>query len=493
MSQIPADLIPMLVVGSCYENKQRIAGEGLERLPFRINGSVTTSRDEAGNWFYFQSTGGKRFKIRHLELARALFLHNSQLTRTAFRPDGLSGLASIEEGDGITRIIFHRLSDYPITHLNNTSSLWHLAWLLLDETARRSFGSIFSSWTQSVDDIWLFAFTPPNLDGWHGGVWGQYQVDDLGKIFVIHEFSDITSPYFELSSKVLIEHPRRKEPISINPAGCTRPKAPPIDPDPCLDLMAQPKLGKPLDSQRDCRFRFGFDHALEISLEKGIKVNSVSPTAKQDDECQKETAGVGHAEKEGTAYELDYAINNQSENAPPPELINAEPTAKFLVFRAVIEALQIEQDFEPGTISCHQLPPPRGGRQGALRTVSGEPVVYYLATMYYRKLPLILIEVDTDSMKGNHTMTTLIMGFHDDPDWGVREVMQSCSDEGVKWNKDYIKEISNFSVYCSHPKRFTTSSGNQHIRTPDEFRNAWEEILSNKIHQLYEQNVRTLA
>lgn len=129
------------------------AFKGLEQLPFRINGIVTTSRDEAGNWFYFQSTDGSRFKIRYLELARALFRHNSQLTRTPFRPDGLSGLASIEDGDGITRIIFHRLSDYPRTHLNNTSPLWHLAWLLLDGTARRSFDSIFSLWIQSVDDL----------------------------------------------------------------------------------------------------------------------------------------------------------------------------------------------------------------------------------------------------------------------------------------------------------------------------------------------------
>lgn len=106
MSHIPADLVPMLVVGSSYENKQRIASEGLEQLPFRINGIVTTSRDDAGNWFYFQSADGNRFKIRHLELARALFLHNSQLTRTAFRPDGLSGLASIEDGDGESPPVF---------------------------------------------------------------------------------------------------------------------------------------------------------------------------------------------------------------------------------------------------------------------------------------------------------------------------------------------------------------------------------------------------
>lgn len=262
----------------------------------------------------------------------------------------------------------------------------------------------------------------------------------------------------------------------------------PVDSDPEINLNGLPLLGRRLDSITDQRFSFTFGSELDIALSVDKQRPQVPPTVNQDSDPRKEEVGVGHPAESGTTQELDYGINRTDEgDEQAADLIPAESTARFKLFKQVIEELVERPQYRAGEIGCYELPWPDTKRLTALRTETGRPALFHLATLHYRELPLVVIEVDTESLKKNHALSTFVASFGEDAREGIRNVMQSCSDDGVRWNKEVIKDHCNVFVLCKHPHRITHGNEEAQLRTPEEYHQAWVSILEKKAEQVFKE------
>lgn len=143
VSYVPAELIPMLVINSRYYNKKRIPTKGRDSLDFVVTDRIQHISPSVQANVIILRNGKLKVAVSCLELARALFLHSPHLTRTAFRPNGLHGMATADETHDISTIRFNRFSDYPLTNLQSNSACQHLIWLMFDPEKRRKALTVF--------------------------------------------------------------------------------------------------------------------------------------------------------------------------------------------------------------------------------------------------------------------------------------------------------------------------------------------------------------
>ncbi len=425
-------------------------------------------------------------KVRHLELARVLFLRDSHITRTAFRPDGLAGLATVTKENGLSQIRFHLLADYPPSNLRTRSSRAHIAWLLLDDDARKSFSSIYSLWQESREDYWLFNFIPPNLIGWKVSGAGQLKDEHGRNVLYADEITSIHNPRFVPPEQVMIFHPR----YSIRkPVGSGNGKSaviPPSDPDPELNLHGVPKLGKRLNRIENEGGTFTFGRVVNTELVDGKSVPQTSARVDHDQPVKKEETSVGHAQQDGMGLELDLGVRvDDGEDEVPTELREVAPTDKFNTFKRVVERLGQESNFQCEHTHCYELPSPRSGSQAAYRTTTSHRVLCFVAIVYYKELPFIFIEIDTERMEKPKALSTLMVGFEEDSKLGVRRILQSCSDHGVRWSREEIKGLSSFAIYCKHPTRTKKRGLGNVVREEDEYLGAWYQALKKQIQTNY--------
>lgn len=484
---MPIELIPMLVIGSTYQNKKRFPTKDLKKYSFTVSGHHNIHQDKFGiNWFVFYDGRDNSIWIRQLELARALFLQNSPITRTAFRPGGLNGLATTEFINGTTHIKFNDLSDYPLSNLKSKCSRAHISWLLLDENARKSFNSILKFWMEETTNYWAFEFTPPNLKDWT--ITGLGELIQSGSIIVIEELLRLNNPVFSYPGKIEIFHPRSRNPVSIDPHGGQPPEIDPVDKEPEINLGKLPRLGKKLDKISDPVFSFTFENNIntELNIEKSIP--KITPRFNDKNDPIKEETGVGHADKNGSALELDYGINRTNENEHhATELSQGEPTAKFQIFKEAAEELIRKKHFQVIQINCYEFPVPKKGNLRALRTQNQKPLLFYLAAFHYRNLPFAIIEVDTETLLKKHTLSTLIIGMSSDATESIQKIMQSCSDMGVRWDHISIKDVCHVIRTCNHPYKQRQIGNKLHVRTPAEYRKAWVELLEQKVIDAFDE------
>ena len=455
-SFVPVDLVPLLVVGSCYENKERIPETGSDACQFRIFGEPTAVTSESGeNWTYFDTEDGATVQVRQLELARCLFLHNHHLTRTAFRPNGLTGLAHpVKDGES-TVIKFASTADYPLSNLRSKAALQHLAWMLLDNDARRSFGSIFDGWMSSSKELWNFRFAPPNMKNWGLAGSGYYSSSDR-KSFIVNEITGFDNPTRYHFNEIVVDHPRFEELLPKEPESGKRPLVQRGDPDPLLDLDSEPELGRRLDQVTDHRFTFSFDESLQVKVRVNGQTFRIRPRLDPESEPVSETTSPGHADERGSGRELDYGINRpESDEHYLGELTDAEPTDRFNSFEEVVRKLSARPWFSLTEVKCHFLPRPRTDRHAVSRTVTGDRVQCYVAWMEYRAVPVAIIEVDTESLKEPHPLGNLIVTFDRAADKKnlIYLFLQSCSDEGVHWKTSRIRAYSAAWKISDHPAR----------------------------------------
>jgi hypothetical protein len=453
---VPVDLVPLLVIGSCYENKERIPEAGADVFQFRIIGEPTAVTSGSGeNWLYFATDDGATVRVRQLELARCLFLHNHHLTRTAFRPNGLTGLAHPSTDGDTTVIKFASSADYPLSNLRSKVALQHLAWMLLDNDARRSFGSIFEGWMSSSKELWNFRFAPPNMKNWGLAGSGYYSSSDR-KSFIVNEITGFDNPTRYHFNEIVVDHPRFEELLPKEPESGKRPLVQRGDPDPLLDLDYEPELGRRLDQVTDHRFTFLFDGSLRVKVRVNGQSFRIRPRVDPESVPVSETTSPGHADERGSGRELDYGINRpESDEHYLGELTDAEPTDRFKSFEEVVRKLSERPRFSLTEVKYHLLPWPRTDRHVVSKTETGTRVQCCVAWMEYRCVPVAIVEVDTESMKEPHPLGTLIVTFDRGVDKKqlIRLFLQSCSDEGVHWKTSRIRAFSTAWKISAHPPR----------------------------------------
>ena len=218
-SAVPFELIPMLTIGNTYDGKESFPPEETTELVGQISKPKSHVQDKHGNWWAaFNHSKGLIVYVRQLELAKLLHLHNAHLVRAAFRPSGLASMAHVESIQETTIIRFSTLADYPASNLNYQRERVHLAWLYLDEDARRSFESIYRYMQGRSDENWHFQFDPPPMKDWTLRARGYFT--KRGD-FIVESIKKIKHPGFSRHQNVIFMHPRYKKMIPVFDQGDT--------------------------------------------------------------------------------------------------------------------------------------------------------------------------------------------------------------------------------------------------------------------------------
>ncbi len=259
-SRVPAELIPMLVVNSHYSNKERTVPHKREIIEIKISDNFQRALFKQIAFNHFKE-GNLKAVVSCIELARALFLHNVHLTRTALRPNGLLGMAVVDDTGKECFIRFNRSSDYPLKNLNSKDACKHLRWLLLNPEATRSFNSIYDKLQQDENSGWNFNFEPPPLKSWRFKFAGEYDESDP-MLFHVEEIKTVYSSSFNYGKKVSIYHPKKVDVIPLEPSNGKRPEINRTDPNPQLDFEATP--GSHI--KRDVFSEEGFDLSVILKM-----------------------------------------------------------------------------------------------------------------------------------------------------------------------------------------------------------------------------------
>lgn len=480
-SKVPAELIPMLVLNSQYNNKERISRKERTSLEVSITENGPQMTSQVGNSILLKD-GNLKLAIPSIELARALFLHNVHLTRTALRPNGLQGMAFIDTDKSETIIRFHKLSDYPLKNLDSKDACEHIRWLLLNRDAKRSFNSIYQHLIEEKTANWKFSFSPPPLKGWGFRLFGEYDQEDT-MLFHVEEIKRVRTPYFDYGKKVTISHPKKRKLISVEPSNGNRPEVNRSDPDPQLDFRATPGTQRKRDIVSEEGFRFICDSDDEVKVLPGNDQRRVTPTVNMNEEPKSDVSGVGHASDGGSAQELDWAINRDDCGEPdvPEEPKEVAPTSNFHIFEKVIKRLMMLPEYEHQSTQCLAMPKPDNGSLIYINKFTQEPRTYHCAYFYYQQIPLVIIEVDISDISAKHKLGSRLFAFRESGNKGLKYVMKACSEKGVHWNSEINEEYCSIVMKIKHPSRTKVADGASVFRTESEYQCAWVETFDRSI------------
>jgi hypothetical protein len=483
VSQIPAELIPMLILNSQYINKTRVPSIKSTSLEFSVSNNDLQVSSTITNSIILKN-GKFKVVIPCLELARSLFLHNVHLTRTALRPNGLQGMATIEKAKNESIIRFHKLSDYPLKNLDSKRACEHIRWLLLNPDAKRSFNSIYQNLLQNKMPNWKFNFSPPSLKGWRFKLLGNYEQEDPW-LFHVDEITRVHTPHFDYGKKVSIYHPNKRQLIPIEPKNGKRPEVNCSDPDPHLDFQETPSTHKKRDVVSEEGFKFICFSDDEVKVQPGKDQPRVTPTVNINEEPKPDISGVGHAINGGSAQEIDWAINRDDLDEPttPEELKEVAPTDNFQIFEKVINKLMKLPDYEHHSTQCLSMPEPNNSSLVYLNKITQEARTYHCAYFRFKELPLVIIEIDISDIKNKHSLGSRLFGFSKNGKDGLIKVMKACSEKGVHWDASVNEEHCSVVSKIKHPFRMKVVNGESTPRTEVEYETAWIEALHRAVEK----------
>lgn len=490
---VPIELANMMVSQSSYKDKERLANKSLETLNIQVIDELPRQvRRTSDDTLYrrYLTNRGVTISVSNFELARILFFHNQYLIRAAFSSRGLKDLAFYNEDPRKPKIIFPDSTSYPISNIRTKESRSHLAWLLTDPWAYKSFFSIFKS-INEIDspDVYEFKFVPPPLGGWVFDVSGCYSEDR--KNFWVSEITSISNDSFVSPSGLKIKHPKLKNLVPTSNKTRMFKKLPPSDPNPELDMGNLPQLGKRLHRKNDQSFSFKLLNVGNIGLD--VEDEQERPDKSKNlpsNEKKSEGASVGNAVKDGSNQEFDYGLNrNDADDAS--DLIDAESTEKFQLFERTIDFIETKKDFKTNGVRCGAFPPPKTGRRMVLNTVDGTYLRYHMANISYLDVGAVVIEVDVESLNRPTNVSTLVVSFLRDsnPEQILKTILQDYSDQARGWNHDWIKNNTAICKFCRHPKKTKKEKNKERDITADEYVEAWADILCGKLRDIYKHNI----
>lgn len=482
---VPAELIPMLVMNSQYENKKRFPAINSTILELDCDGPVIKTKSAPGAINFILRKGKIKAVIPCLELARTLFLHNIHLTRTALRPNGLNGMALCSEHADSSTIRFNRMSDYPLTNLNSKSACKHLIWLMFDQAARKSFDSIYACLQASQERLWRFDFEPPSLKGWRLRLAGNYDEHDKN-LFYVDEIKAFHNPQFDYPKVVNIYHPSKKEVIPVEPSNGHRPEIPQSDPDPQLNLQSIPGAHRKKDVVSEAGFSFTFGNKIYPKVMPGRPDQRVSPVVNSEQPPRLDESAVGHGMQSGHAQELDWAINRNDANESEidQELKIVASTSQFLLFEQVIELLMELPHYQHIATHCMELPKPTNTSTMYLNKRTKRPRTFHCAQFTYRQMPLMVVEIDLSDYPKKRRLGSRLFGFIDDAEAGFIAIMQACSDAGVHWDRVVNHKHTCVAKEIKHPPESSIVDKKKQPKSQQEYLITWLNNLDKSISSI---------
>lgn len=477
-SSLPIEVANLLAPGRTFNDK-KVQTESIHERKIITIQSLSYVDKSSEHYRYVYQTDMGLMSFSAFELARTLFFHNSHLTRAAYSPSNIAGLAFVDRTSNPIKIKFPDSTSYPVSSLITKHARIHFAWLMMTKQARKSAFTIFQTFKDNADSVG-FQFEPPDLAGWQIDV---SLSEKSTKEFQIERIENIVEALVEEElDDIKIHHPTKKYLSSEVGRKKTSVKGvyPDVDIDPELDLEEVVGFGKRHHKQRIKGFSFKTSRITEVTLTKGKEkaASGVMPT--DDTKVAPEKAGVGTPEREGTSQEYDPVINQDDEPVEDSAKEAVDLPQKFLIFEEVVKEIGKLKGVDLKSVKCYFFPDPESNSNVVYQTKYNTILKFFMASIKIGNSNLIIIEADTTSLIKPKGSSTLILGLKDNATTNYREIIQNFSDKGARWNHGYIQERCETFVPCRHP----TLKVDKAVRTNEQYKDKWVSDIKEHLRKI---------
>ena len=472
---LPIDLLPALITGKTYpatsHTNNQTGYPGVFNLPEREQWQLLTyaeipkslQRAELLTQFEDQIEHQPIYRIddgKYIywlpvnELARMLFFQSAEIVRTAVFEGNTYQLAEAEKHNWLGKVTFK--SHVPLNFINSLEYRRFFAWLLFDDSAQHSFGSILDDLNSRSDfrneaRCWTFNFIPPNIENCNltwAGYTGRKDKDEAHHRYIreIRAISGVPAP--ELDS-IEFEHPddfinieKNDELGNDKSQNSTNPIVDPKN----VNSGEEPKSkGKRYTITTS---KAGFHFETDIDIRRSPRHERMLPKGEKtdlDEIEEDDTVGITQGSSTGKNPRVD--VDNLDQ--PDPIL----PSEKLQRFEAMLETLCNENkwglDYERGDV------PKKNCRSAHL--VDNRPRQFsHVCIRISNELFVYALEIE---LKDKETLSTLLYRSKSSRpliDQFLDDLMSSDSKENQKamqWNRKKLKETAASVYFLEHPDK----------------------------------------
>lgn len=389
--------------------------------------------------FVFQIDDGITVYLPQFELARALFLHDGYLSRTAMTPDVLQAEFDVivNKDIGIATIDVMPNCTYKVDYYNESSCRRLLSWILINENVRRSYESIGRFQLLEGKElgkyrVWDFKFTPPSLENTRFSVKGWF-APDLNSMFV-HEIEGLADIPIDLPDKVLFSHPNFTKDVSGKgnggyAAGTERPLEHNVDDEASASADNKVVIIKPPS------IVMLFDKAVETI--KVTQRNRISRNGKQEDDAPETASKDVSTDEATTTGELPSAdwdnIDDQTDDSHL--YLN-----KFESFFKMLDLLKEKYECEVHIYQLRKLPNLSRCTKHVL-TTDGSPRFMATAKVIIGGDKYFLLEVDTSDT--NQALSTKVIKSLEVSSIGLilSQIEEQLLKTSLSWPQRYLDKL----------------------------------------------------
>ena len=402
--------------------------------------------------FVFQTDTGLTVYLPQFELARALFLHDGYLSRTALEPDCLKAEFDITVNPATNAALVNVMpsSTYPLISFNDPEVRRVLSWILIDNEARASFESIGHYQKLTGTEArgyrqWNFQFDPPALPHCEFEVRGKFAATT--KTIVVYEIKAIRNIQVDVPELVEFYHPKFEEQVSGSGA-----RGAGAGPEAASDFTVEEQdatadKGRSIYHPPPVEFKF----ARAFKTAKIADKKRAGATGRKDE--QSESAGSVHASVEeattaGSLQGVEWdTVNDTTDDA---HLYRN----KFDAFWQMLGCLQSDYECEIVSHELRKLPELARCKKHLLKTDSSPRCMAIVVIRVGSQLFHIL-EVDTsDEAKA---LSTQLLKLATPASWNsqlVIEIERKLLRQSLRWPTKIFRKVCGKGRYrgISHPK-----------------------------------------
>ena len=386
------------------------------------------------------------------ELARMLFFQSAEIVRAAVFEGNTYQLAEAEKQNWRGKVTFK--SHVPLNFINSLEYRRFFAWLLFDDSAQKSFGSIMNDLNSKSDfrnavRCWTFSFSPPNINDCNL-TWAGYtgRKDEINHRYIreIRAISGVPTPELDaiefehpedfINLEIDDEHGNDKSKNNFNPL--VEPKN--------IDSGEDPKsTGKRYTITIN---KAGFHFETDIDMRRSPRHVRMLPKGEQpdlDEIEEDDTVGITQGTNAGKNPRADI------DSLDEPEPIT--PSQKLQLFESMLETLCKNNNwglaYERGDVpkkncrSAHLVDDRARQFSHASIKLSDELLVYAL-------------EIE---LKDKETLSTLLYRPRSSKPISeqiLNDLMMSNSEKNQKamqWKRKSLKELTASLYFLEHPDK----------------------------------------
>ena len=396
--------------------------------------------------YRFQANG-LTIWVPSLELARALFFPSSYLAHLSLQPEGLKGSFHARKLDDGTYEI-HQLpgANFPKYYFTRQDYRVHLAWLLLNDNVRTSFGSIAANRlaNQIVDEKyarWVFDFNPPDLTDTRIHAFGHF--NEERKAFLVYDIAGFSNldhqiegeVHFSDTSSPIPGEGGRKPGFGIS--------SPPVE-DLELEDEFEPSAFNHHYIARTPEVGFNFKRRIQTK-KTGPSSRKVEGSSQDDGVGPYPVVGsIAEGGVSGTLPQSDFSQLNT-------EVDSSELEERFAMFQKLVDLLRRVEELDLILSDIHAVPQLPRCRSHLMEDGSKRHYMHVIVRLRNGRVRHIL-EVDTSD--GKTALATKILEFDRGQELGpaINSILSQLIKKSLTWPTKHLDGICTYNQSVPHPK-----------------------------------------